>query len=119
MYLISVLVGRAQPLVWGLLFKDEHNALAALGRLREVGDIDVEDEHGQRLVAKGGDIGPIMFEDMALSKLAGVERTLHEQKIRAMCVKRMQTEAEFRGVVPASGGPGILTPMGTNGIGRG
>ena len=118
MYLISVLVGRAQPLVWGLLFKDENNALAALGRLREVGDVDVQDDHGQRLCAKSGDLGPIMFEDMALSKLAGVERTLHEQKIRAMCVKRMQADTEFRGVVPAGGGPGILTPMGANGMGR-
>ena len=115
MYLISVVVGRAQPLVWGLLFKDENNALAALGRLREVGDIDVEDEHGQRLCAKGGDIGPILFENLTESKVANIERTLHDQRIRAAVVSRMQADTGMRSLV--TGGPAMISPMGMNGRG--
>lgn len=117
MYLISVLVGRAQPLVWALMFKDEHNAMAALGCLRQMGDIDVQDDHGQRLCAKGGDIGPIMFEDMDKSREASITRTLHDQKIRAMCVARMQADPAFRTAAMAQHGPSILQPMG-NGMGR-
>lgn len=116
MYLISVLVGRAQPLVWALMFKDENNAMAALGRLRDMGDIDVADDHGQRLCAKGGDIGPIMFEDMDKSREASIVRTLNDQKVRAMCVSRMQADPAFRTAAMA-GGPSILSPM--NGMGRG
>ena len=117
MYLISVLVGRAQPLVWALMFKDENNALAALGTLRGVGDIDVQDDHGQRLCAKGGDIGAILFEDMDKSREAMIVRTLNEQKIRAQCVSRMQADPAFRAAAMSAHGPSILQPM--NGMGRG
>jgi len=117
MYLISVVVGRAQPLVWGLLFRDERKALDALTSLRAVGDIDVSDDHGQRLVARGGDIGPIMFENMLESKAAGIERTLHEQRIRAAVVSRMHSDPAFKTV--AAAGPAVLSPMGMNGMGRG
>ncbi len=117
MYLISVIVGRSQPLVWGLLFTDENRALAALGRLREVGDVDVQDDHGQRLCAKGGDLGPIMMEDMALSKAASIEQTLHDQRIRVMCLTRMQADPAFKTAMMGQG-PAILSP-GMNGIGRG
>ena len=113
MYLISVVVGRAQPLVWGLLFRDERKALDALTSLRAVGDIDVADDHGQRLVAKGGDIGPIMFENMDESKVASIERTVHEQRIRSQVVSRMRAEPGLQNL--AMGGPAMLSPMGMNG----
>lgn len=116
MYLISVLVGRAQPLVWGLLFKDEHNAMAALGRLRDMGDIDVADDHGQRLCAKGGDIGPIMFEDMDKSREATVTRAVHDQKVRATAIQRMQADPALRSIATMNGGPAMLNPVG---MGRG
>ena len=115
MYLISVVVGRAQPLVWALAFNDEKKALTALDALKAVGDIDVSDEHGQRLIARGGDIGPIMFENQQESKMATIERTLHEQRIRAAVVSRMQADSGMRLLV--SGGPAVLSPM--NGMGRG
>ncbi len=114
MYLISVVVGRAQPLVWGLLFRDEKKALDALTSLRAVGDIDVADEHGQRLIAKGGDIGPVMFENMDESKMASIERTVHDQKIRAAVVNRMRTEPGLQNLA-LGGGPAMLSPMGMNG----
>jgi hypothetical protein len=117
MYLISVLVGRTQPLVWALSFADENNALAALGRLREIGDIDVQDDHGQRLVAKGGDLGPILFENTLQSKSAHVERALHEQRIRAMVISRMQSDPTFKAAQMAAQSPAILQAM--NGMGRG
>ena len=116
MYLISVLVGRSQPIVWALLFKNEENALAALGRLRDVGDVDVKDEFGQRLCAKGGDLGPILFENMLESQTAMIERSLHEQRIRAKTVSRMQSDPVFKTAMMGAGPP-ILQPM--NGMGRG
>ena len=117
MYLISVVVGRAQPLVWALLFKNEENAHAALGRLREVGDIDVQDEFGQRLCAKGGDIGPILFENMEQSKLATIARSLNEARIRADIVTQVQADPKMRTAAMAQHGPGIISPMGLNGRG--
>jgi len=116
MYLISVTIGRAQPLVWGLLFRDEKKALDALASLRAVGDIDVTDDHGQRLVAKGGDIGPIMFENMLESKIATIERALHDQRIRHAIGTRMRSEPGLQQFA-MSGGPAVFSPM--NGVGRG
>jgi hypothetical protein len=110
MYLISVTIGRAQPLVWALAFNDEKKALDALTSLRAIGDIDVTDEHGQRLIAKGGDIGPIMFENQAESKIATIERALNDQRIRSAVVSRMQADPAFRAAA-MSGGPAILSPM--------
>jgi len=110
MYLISVTIGRAQPLVWALAFNDEMKALTALEALRQIGDIDVSDEHGQRLIAKGSDIGPIMFENQAESKIATIERALHDQKIRAAVMARMQADPAFRSA-SMQGGPAILQPM--------
>ena len=114
MYLISVVVGRGQPLVWALAFKDEDKALAALEALKSVGDIDVADEHGQRLIARGGDLGPIMFENTMESKVATIERTLNEQRIRADVVSRMKADPKLQLV---GGGPAMLSPMGINGLG--
>jgi hypothetical protein len=111
MYLISVTIGRAQPLVWALAFNDEKKALAALEALRSVGDIDVADEHGQRLIARGGDIGPIMFENQAESKIATIERALNDQRIRSAVVSRMQADPAMRAAMPGHGGPAILQPM--------
>jgi hypothetical protein len=116
MYLISVLVGRSQPIVWSLMFRDENNAIAALGRLREVGDVDVADEFGQRLCAKGGDLGPILFENMEVSRAAAIERTVNEQKIRAGCVTRMQSDPALK-IATMSGGAPMLSPAGFNGRG--
>jgi hypothetical protein len=116
MYLISVVIGRAQPLVWALAFDQEPKALAALEALQGVGDIDVSDEHGQRLIAKGGDIGPIMFENQMASKVATIERALHDQRIRAAVVQRMQADVGMRSLV--TGGPAVFSPVG-NGMARG
>jgi len=110
MFSITVAMGRGQPIVWTLLFRDATKYESALKMLRSAGDINIADEFGQILCTKGGDIVGMLAEDMDQSRGASIERTLHEMRLRQMLQARVQADSGLKFMLNNQG-PAVLNPM--------
>lgn len=110
MFTLSIAVGRAQPMVWTLMFRTQKAADEAVTTLRDsVGTVSLTDEFGQTFDGAKADIVGSLFEDFEQSKLAHVERTLQVEKIKAACMTRMRSDPAFATLAAAS--PAMLSPM--------
>ena len=85
MHAITVIVGQ---IGWSLLFKDEEkaNKIADVLKKREGQFTAIEDDFGQKLDARTDAIAGYMIEDMEQSKLAHVERALHQQRTQNLAL---------------------------------
>ena len=109
MFLISIAMGRSQPIVWTLMFKTEERAGSTFKMIQEnMGSFALDDDFGQIISVEKANVVAVMCENAEMSKLAHIERGMHEQKIKSAIVTRMQADPAMRGHNP---GPAILTPM--------
>src|SRR5215469_6206799 len=82
-------------------------------------DFDITDDYGQHACVRREIIQGVMFEDLTKSKLAQIERGMHQMRTQVeannmakadpalMAAMRMQQQA-----------PGVITPFGPNGAFR-
>ena len=117
------------PTMWTLMWRDETKAKEAADKLRHgvdgryntIGGINpqyaaLEDEFGQQADVKFSEIHGFMFEDMELSKLAHIERALHQARTQAQGQQAAENDQVLR-VQRARSGPAVLMP-GMNGMPR-
>lgn len=114
MFSLSIMLGSGQ---WRLLFKTEEKAIGALNFISEptpedfVGRRRLEDDFGQIVICGEKTVLACLLEDLNQSKLAAVELTLHDARIRAKATQAAQTDPAMREASRAPG-PSVLTPMG-------
>lgn len=114
MFTLSIAVGRAQPMVWTLMFRTQKAADEAVTTLRDsVGTVSLTDEFGQTFDGTKADIVGSLFEDLEQSRLAHVERTLQVELVKAATITRMRSNPAFSSL--ASAGPAMLQPGMING----
>jgi hypothetical protein len=107
MFSISIAMGRGTPVVWALLYRTKEKALEASLKLHESqGEISLNDEFGQTIHVVKANVVGILTEDLEQSRVAHLERAIHEQKIRAAVGTRMRSDPAFRDITPA--GPAVL-----------
>lgn len=110
MFSLSIMLDSGQ---WRLLFKAEETLDKAWQQVTSAdGDWqNIQDDFGQLVFLKRSAIRGALREDLNQSKLAAVELTLHDARIRAKATQAAQTDPAIREAsrVP---GPSVLTPMG-------
>ena len=110
MFLISIAMGRSQPVIWTLMFKTQERAEQSFKLLQDnMGEIALGDDFGQTINIDKANIGGMLFEDLDQSKNAHIERALHQARVQA----EGQTMAESDHVLRAARarqGSAILTP---------
>ena len=108
MYCLTICFGPANT-PWALMFKTQEAAEAALHKSVAPGlKIIIEDDFGQRAYFSTTAIHGLMLEDLSLSKLAHIERALHQARMQAEGQKMAQTDPAL---MHAARGPNIISPM--------
>src|SRR5262252_9046109 len=84
MFAMTIVFG-ASPVPWTLMFKTLegfNNAIIALKNPAtfDIKDFDITDDYGQHISVKRDAIQGVMFEDMAKSKMAHIERGMHQMR---------------------------------------
>ena len=111
MYLISIALGRSQPVIWTLMFKTQERAETTFRLLQDnVGEIAVNDDFGQTANVEKANTAGMLFEDMDQSKNAHIERALHEGRLRATLQSRAKADPILKHA--AMTGPAMISPMG-------
>ena len=118
MHLLTIVFGPS-PTPWSLLFKspeaadktfmDLESAKAGIG----ASTVSVADDFGQRATIDIKSIHGFMLEDMEQSKLAHIERGLHQARTQARA-QQMATADPILKNAAMMQGPAMLQPMGGN-----
>ena len=110
--------------VWTLLFKTEekaselYNAYTGAKVARESSLLIGVDDFGQAISLVIDDIHGMMFEDMALSQEAAVERGLHQARTQAKAeTKAMNDDVIKNAIRVKQQGPAVYQPGMPNGRG--
>lgn len=113
MHAITVIVGQ---IGWSLMFKEESKAQDAAAKLaaRTEPFTVIEDDFGQKLDARTNLIAGYMIEDMEKSKLAHVERALHQQRTQNLAQKTAEADPSLK-LSRMMNGPAMISPMGPGG----
>ena len=115
MHVITVAFGTA-PAMWQFVFKTEEAAQKAWIDVMKAGRISITDEFGQTAAFDTNNVTGRMMENLDLSKLAQVQRGLHQQRTQAEFQKAAESDPAIR---MAMRGPAVLSPMaGFNGRGN-
>lgn len=117
MHSITVIIGQT---ALALLFKTKEHAEIAdnilSGRSAAGGQISVEDDFGQKLVANTQNLAGYLYEDLDSSKLAHVERALHQTRTQNLAQKTAEADPSLR--LASRMGPAMISSMpGFNGRG--
>jgi hypothetical protein len=116
MFSITISFGNPATM-WTLMWRDKEKAIAAIKQFSTVEDsLIVSDDFGQEAHIKRADIHGVMLEDMELSKLAHIERALHQARVQAQGQQAAENDQVLR-AQRARSGPAVLTP-GMNGFPR-
>lgn len=106
--------------VWTLLFKEEEKARTAYVALDKptntanfFENVFLNDDYGQELQIRLGEIKGVLLEDMDLSQLAQVERGLHQARSQAKAQTRAMQDPVIKESLRAQQqGPAVMSPMG-------
>lgn len=110
MHCLTICFGPAGT-TWALMFKTKEAAEANWNSVAMKSSNVVtrfRDDFGQELVLETDKIHGIMLEDMSLSKLAHIERALHQARMQAEGQKMAQADPAL---AQAGRGPGIISPV--------
>jgi|SRR5215469_7165021 len=127
MFCMTIVFGQATA--WSLLFKTEEALIAAQKIYTDVGafnmqgvpngDVDITDDYGQRAIVRRSDIHGVMFEDMSQSKLAQIERGLHQMRTQIDANNQAKADPVLMAAMRMNQpGPGVITPFSANGAFR-
>ena len=99
------------PSVWMLMFKTKEAADAAWTRLPQRDNpILLEDDFGQKVLVSPNNLAGSVLEDLDQSKLAHIERALHDARTRAKANSIASADPALR-ALHATQGPSVLSPM--------
>jgi len=114
MFCLNIAVGST---VWALLFNDETKARDSLAWIRQKPttthtftpsiECALEDDFGQTFVAPFNAIHGCMLEDLDKTRLAHIERALHQQLTQLEAQKRWEQHPAHRAMAR---GPGVIAP---------
>jgi hypothetical protein len=116
MHCLTICFGPAAT-IWTFLFQTEAKARDAHTLIIDhptAAFHGIIDDFGQIGTISGASICGIMLEDLDRSKLAHVEKGLHNARTQADYSKRVMADPSAR--PPGVQGPGILQPMGNGGF---
>lgn len=100
---------RDNPTVWTLLYKKKETAAAAWAIIIANQFHEITDDYGQALFLPVG-VNAALLEDMDESKLAHIERAMHNAHTNADANSRANADPKLRLSVSRPG-PAVLTPM--------
>ena len=110
MFSLTVSFGPGPATMWTLMFRTEDSAIAASAIMHDKSDrININDDFGQSLNVERNTVHGWMSEDMNLSKLAHVERALHQARMQAEGQMAAESDHVLR-AARARQGSAILTP---------
>jgi hypothetical protein len=114
MFLLNIAVGSTS---WALLFNEEEKAREAFTKATsQPSKVDtftaatacvIEDDFGQMFTAPIVAIHACMLEDLDKTRLAHIERALHQQLTQMEAQKRWEQHPAHRAM---SRGPGVIAP---------
>jgi len=113
MYCLTICFGPAAT-TWALMFKTKEEAQTQYDHVTTVLEetdsnrVVLTDDFGQRTSLDSNTVHGVMLEDLSLSKLAHIERALHQARMQAEGQKMAQTDPAL---VHAARGPNIISPM--------
>lgn len=115
MYLLTIVFGPT-PTPWALLFQKSETAELAFNGLQDArkikqGCVEICDDFGQKIDLPLASIHGFMLEDMEKSKLAHIERGLHQARTQARAQQMASTDPVLKTAAMGQG-PAILSPMG-------
>lgn len=116
MYAITAIVG---PMCFQLLFRQEekareaqtvlaHNPATAIGSTEWIA---VVDEFGHEITCERKHLAGYIFEDLEKTKIAHVERALHQQRTQNLAQKTASSDPGLRMNAAINGGSPMLSPF--------
>jgi hypothetical protein len=123
MFSMTIVFG-ASPVPWTLLFRTQeafNNAIIVFKNppTFESDYFDITDDYGQHVSVKRGTIQGVMFEDLTKSRLAHIERGLHQMRTQIDANNLAKSDPVLMAAMRSQQvGPGVITPFGANGAFR-
>jgi hypothetical protein len=111
--MFSLSIALDGPIVWALMFKTKEAANKAWAHITKDTDpvMVLADDFGQQVAITLNKLTGAVLEDLNQTKLAHIERGLHEARTRA----KMQQDAQADPVLRTAAmiqGPAMISPMG-------
>ena len=123
MFAMTIVFG-ASPVPWTLLFRTQEAFNEAIINFKnpatfESKDFDITDDYGQHISVKRDAVQGVMFEDMSKSKLAHIERGLHQMRVQVDANNQARSDPMLMAAMRSSqASPGVITPFAANGAFR-
>jgi hypothetical protein len=115
MHLLTVVFGPS-PVPWSFLFKEEQPAHQAFNDMTSAKGtktpVVITDDFGQQASFDAKDISGFMLEDLEKSKVAAIERALHQERIKIKANQQAKSDPVIGPAMNMNHGPAILSPMG-------
>ena len=117
MFAMTIVFG-SSPVPWTLLFKDEGQYNSAKSTFQMCGKgsvVQLSDDYGQQAVINRDDIHGVLFEDLSKSKLALIERALHQDRVNIEANNMRKADPAIMNAMREQAGqraPGVITPFG-------
>jgi hypothetical protein len=108
MFSLTIVFGPG-PMVWTLMFKERDRAYSAAVFPSDATMLNLVDDFGQDASIRIDDIHGTMIEDLEQSKLAHIERALHQARTKVKADELAQADPVIRSAAMRQGGA-ILQP---------
>ena len=113
MFSLTIVFGPG-PMVWTLMFKEKQAAIKGMNAIGEHSGkfLETEDDFGQRAIIEKTQVHGFMVEDMEQSRLAHIERALHQARTQAKGSELADADPVLRQArMKAQGGLGMIQPV--------
>ena len=113
MFSLTIVFGPG-PMVWTLMFKEKQDAIKAMNAVGEHAGkfLEAEDDFGQRAIIEKTQVHGFMIEDLEQSRLAHIERALHQARTQAKGAEIADSDPILRQArMKAQGGLGMIQPV--------
>jgi hypothetical protein len=112
--MFSLTIALDGPVLWSLMYKTKEAADKAWFYLNAPGNpsaVELKDDFGHCAVVAFSRFAGAIMEDMSLTRVAHIERALHEARTRAKMQQDAQADPVLR-TAAMTQGPAMLQPMG-------
>ena len=112
MFSLTIVFGPG-PMVWTLMYKNREAAESARSFLRDNGNhVGMIDDFGQECEIRTDGIQGWMLEDLEQSRLAHIERALHQARTQAKGAELAEADPVLKHArMKAQGGLGMIQPV--------